>query len=65
VKKSSLPHARSAWRESSLYRAAYFINAAAIFIGSQFIIPPESSFSPLGCSWGEGYGSSIDLRDDL
>lgn len=48
VKQSSLPHARSAWREKSLYRPAYFINAAAIFLGSQFIIAPEKLIFPFG-----------------
>jgi len=46
VKQSSLPHARSAWREKSLYRLAYFINAATIFLGSQFIIAPEKLIFP-------------------
>lgn len=48
VKKSSRPHARSAWREKTLYRSAYFINAATIFLGSQFIIPPERLIFPFG-----------------
>ncbi|HTO78531.1 MAG TPA: hypothetical protein VMJ31_02010, partial [Methylocystis sp.] len=48
VKQSSLPHARSAWREKSLYRPAYFINAAIIFLGSQFIIAPEKLIFPFG-----------------
>ncbi len=48
VKQSSLPHARSAWREKSLYRPAYFINAAAIFLGSQFIVAPERLIFPFG-----------------
>ena len=48
VKQSSLPHARSAWREKSLYRLAYFINAATIFLGSQFIIAPEKLIFPFG-----------------
>ena len=48
VKKSSRPHARSAWREKSLYRSAYFVNAATIFLGSQFIIPPERLIFPFG-----------------
>ena len=48
VKQSSLPHARSAWREKSLYRPAYFINAATIFLGSQFIFAPEKLIFPFG-----------------
>jgi hypothetical protein len=48
VKESSVPHARSAWREKSLYRPAYFINAAAIFLGSQFILAPEKLIFPFG-----------------
>jgi len=42
VKKSSLTHARSAWQEKSIYRPAYFFNAITIFVGSQFIIRPDS-----------------------
>jgi hypothetical protein len=48
VKQSSLPHARSAWREKSLYRLAYFTNAATIFLGSQFVIAPEKVIFPFG-----------------
>ena len=48
VKQSSVPHARSAWREKTLYRPVYFINAAAIFLGSQFIIAPEKLIFPFG-----------------
>lgn len=47
VKKYSRPYARSAWREKSLYRPAYFINALLIFLGSQFIIAPEKLLFPL------------------
>lgn len=48
VKRSSKPYARLAWTERSLYRPAYFLNAASIFLGSQFVIPPEKLFFPLG-----------------
>jgi len=48
VKKSSKPYARSAWKEMTLYRSAYFFNAAAIFLGSQFILPPERLIFPFG-----------------
>jgi hypothetical protein len=48
VKKSSKPYARSAWKEKTLYRSAYFLNAAAIFLGSQFILPPERLIFPFG-----------------
>lgn len=48
VKRSSRHYARSAWKEKSLYRPAYFINAASIFIGAQFILPPERIIFPLG-----------------
>lgn len=48
VKKSSRHYARSAWKEKSLYRPAYFVNAASIFLGGQFIIAPERIIFPLG-----------------
>lgn len=48
VKRSSRHYARSAWKEKSLYRPAYFINAASIFIGAQFILAPERIIFPLG-----------------
>jgi hypothetical protein len=48
VKKSSKPYARSAWKEMTLYRTAYFFNAATIFLGSQFILPPERLIFPFG-----------------
>ena len=48
VKQSSIPHARSAWREKTLYRPVYFFNAAAIFLGSQFVIAPEKLIFPFG-----------------
>jgi len=48
VKKSSRHYARSAWKEKSLYRPAYFINAASIFIGAQFILAPERIIFPFG-----------------
>jgi hypothetical protein len=48
VKRSSRHYARSAWKEKSLYRPAYFVNAASIFIGAQFIVPPERIIFPFG-----------------
>lgn len=48
VKKSSRHYAKSAWKEKSLYRPAYFFNAISIFLGSQFIIPPERLIFPFG-----------------
>jgi hypothetical protein len=48
VKRSSRHYARSAWKEKSLYRPAYFVNAASIFIGAQFILAPERLIFPLG-----------------
>jgi hypothetical protein len=48
VKRSSRHYARSAWKEKSLYRPAYFINAASIFIGAQFILAPERIIFPFG-----------------
>jgi len=48
VKRSSKPYARSAWKEQTLYRSAYFLNAATIFLGSQFLIPPERLIFPFG-----------------
>lgn len=48
VKKNSRHYARSAWKEKSLYRPAYFLDAASIFIGAQFIVPPERIIFPFG-----------------
>ncbi len=48
IKKNSKHYARSAWKEKSLYRPAYFFNAASIFLGSQFILAPERLIFPLG-----------------
>lgn len=56
VKKNSRPHARAAWREQSLYRPAYFINAGAIFLGAQFIIPLEKLMFPFGFLIGKIMG---------
>lgn len=56
VKKNSRPHARAAWREQSLYRPAYFINAGAIFLGAQFIIPLEKLIFPFGFLIGKVMG---------
>jgi hypothetical protein len=53
VKKSSRPYAQSAWKEKSIYRPAYFLNALSIFLGSQFIIPPEKLIFPLGLIVGK------------
>ncbi len=48
VKRNSRHYARSAWKEKSLYRPAYFVDAASIFIGAQFIVPPERIIFPFG-----------------
>jgi hypothetical protein len=48
VKKRSRPHARSAWKEKAVYRPGYFLNALTLFLGSQFIIPPEKLVFPIG-----------------
>jgi hypothetical protein len=48
VKRNSRHYARSAWKEKSLYRPAYFFNAASIFIGAQFILAPERIIFPFG-----------------
>jgi hypothetical protein len=53
VKRRSRPYARSAWKEKSVYRPAYFLNALSIFLGSQFIIPPEKLIFPLGLIVGK------------
>jgi hypothetical protein len=53
VKKSSHPYAKSAWKENSLYRPAYFANAATIFLGGQFILPPERLIFPFGFILGK------------
>ncbi len=48
VRKSSRPLARSARLEKSVYRPAYFFNAISIFLGSQFILPPDKLIFPIG-----------------
>ena len=48
VKKNSRHYARSAWKEKSLYRPAYFVDAASIFLGAQFILAPERIIFPIG-----------------
>ncbi|WP_442755251.1 hypothetical protein ACNHKD_00880 [Methylocystis sp. JAN1] len=48
VKKHSKHYARSAWKEKSLYRPAYFIDAACIFLGAQFVVAPEKIIFPFG-----------------
>jgi hypothetical protein len=53
VKKSSKPYARAAWKEKTLYRSAYFFDAATIFLGSQFILPPERLIFPFGFLLGK------------
>ncbi len=67
VKKSSRPYARSAWKETSLYRPAYFFNAISIFLGSQFVIPPEKVIFPLGFIIGKvsGLFSTLVLMFDV
>ncbi len=56
VKKNSRPYARHAWRENSLYRPAYFVNAGSIFLGAQFIIPLEKLIFPFGFLIGKIMG---------
>ncbi|MGD9542691.1 MAG: hypothetical protein AB7F41_02400 [Methylocystis sp.] len=46
VKKNSRSYAQSAWEEKSLFRPAYFANAAVIFLGAQFILPPDRLIFP-------------------
>ncbi len=38
------------------YRPAYFFNAISIFIGSQFILPPEKLIFPFGLIIGKASG---------
>jgi hypothetical protein len=56
VKKNSRHYARSAWKEKSLYRPAYFVNAATIFLGAQFIVPLERLIFPFGFILGKVTG---------
>jgi hypothetical protein len=53
VKRSSKPYARAAWKEKSLYRLGYFVNAGTIFLGSQFIVPLERLIFPIGFITGK------------
>lgn len=67
VKSSSRAYARVAWKEKSLYRAAYFFNAATIFLGSQFIVPPQTLIFPFGFLVGKisGLCTAIVVIFDL
>ncbi|PPD44984.1 MAG: hypothetical protein CTY15_05550 [Methylocystis sp.] len=56
VKKHSRHYARSAWKEKSLYRPAYFVNAASIFLGGQFVLPLERLIFPFGFIIGKVSG---------
>jgi hypothetical protein len=56
VRKISRLYAKSAWKEKSLYRPAYFGNAILIFLGSQFIIAPEKLIFPFGFVIGKVSG---------
>ena len=56
VKKRSRPYAKQAWRESALYRPAYFLNAALLFFGSKFIIPVDQLIFPFGLIFGKAIG---------
>lgn len=53
VKKNSRSYAQSAWEEKSLFRPAYFFNAALIFLGAQFIIAPERLIFPFSFILGK------------
>jgi hypothetical protein len=56
VKKHSRHYARSAWKEKTLYRPAYFVDAASIFLGAQFILAPERIIFPFGFIIGKVSG---------
>jgi hypothetical protein len=53
VKKNSRGYAQSAWEEKSLFRPAYFFNAVVIFLGAQFIIPPDRLIFPFSFILGK------------
>lgn len=53
VKKNSRSYAQSAWEEKSLFRPAYFFNAALIFLGAQFILAPERLVFPFSFILGK------------
>ncbi|MBM3563455.1 MAG: hypothetical protein FJX48_10015 [Alphaproteobacteria bacterium] len=61
VKKNSRSYAQSAWEEKSLFRPAYFINAAVIFLGGQFIIPPDRLIFPFSFIVGKASGLFMTL----
>ncbi len=56
VKGRSRPYAREAWREKSLFRPAYFINAALIFFAAQLIVPLDRLIFPFGMIFGKIVG---------
>ena len=56
VKRSSRPFAQAAWRENSVYKPAYYLNAATLFFGSEFILPPSKLVFPFGFVLGKIVG---------
>jgi len=67
VKKNSRSYAQSAWEEKSLFRPAYFVNAAVIFLGAQFIIPPDRLIFPFSFIIGKisGLFTTLVMAFDL
>ena len=60
VKKSSHPYAQSAWKEKSVYRRAYFLNALTIFLGSQFDHTTWKVDIPTGLDCRQTLGAFFD-----
>lgn len=53
VKRNSLAYAEMAWREDTLYRPAYYANAATLFVGSEFIVAPGKLYFPFSLIVGK------------
>lgn len=48
VKRQSEKHGKEAWREKIVYRGGYYLNAASLFLGGQFLVPADKLIWPIG-----------------
>jgi hypothetical protein len=53
VKRNSQTHAETAWKEASIYRVAYYVNAATLFLGAEFILSPSKLIFPFSLVVGK------------
>ncbi|NBX66717.1 MAG: hypothetical protein EBQ96_06965 [Proteobacteria bacterium] len=47
VKKQSKKHGKEAWREKIIYRGGYYLNAASLFLGGQFLVSSDKLIWPV------------------